>query len=800
MRGLVLAEKPSLMRAIESAYKSGGTFPFTLDFAAFHGHLMRMAMPGDYCDEWGGPWEEKYLPMVPDQFRYLPDDAASVAKIMSKIKAGKYDFLVNACDAEREGEHIFWSFYEANGLKLPVKRLWCSTTLEADLQKALHDLKDASVFQHLREAAAFRAQFDWLTGMNFSRAVSLKVRAKSNIGRVVTPTLKMVVDRELEIRNFVPQNFYEVGVTMQKGEKFPGIVLVPPELKQTRFPNERAANDAKAGLGKTGTVENVVAKRTATKAPTLYSTTELQKDANKYFKFRASKTDSIAQDLYEAGYISYPRTSCRFLPTSMVPEIPNLLKPMEAFPELTAALKLVTPAAITAATSGKDYIDDAKLTDHHALIPTVKKVDPSKLTEAQKKIYLLVAKRLLSIFLPAYTVDSTTVMVDSNGWKIKASGKAVVDPGFSILYTNEKKDVILPPLSKGDQVDITGSSIRKGQTTPPDRYTDKSLLDAMANAGKFVSSAEQRAILREAEGIGTPATRSDILEKLASDKTNLCRIEKGHYYPTDFGMALIDTIKDREITSPAITAKWEKKLRDLQDNGHPEKFKADMLEFIKAETADILEKVSANLRAYQFERLGPCPICGHDVVCGKEYYRCVNYKADKDPCTFIVKRAEVMGTKISVAEMKLMLSGKKTKEKKLKRKDGSEYVAALVIAEGKIVPAFAMENKKPKPINEENIDIKDGLCTCPCCGKGQVFLQRDYYTCTGRNSGCRFLIPKEFCKASISPKDVKDLVAGKTVGPFNFTWKNGGKGVRKLKGAPGMRDGVKTFKLEFVDP
>lgn len=146
MRGLVLAEKPSLMRAIESAYKSGGTFPFTLDFAAFHGHLMRMAMPGDYCDEWGGPWEEKYLPMVPDQFRYLPDDAASVAKIMSKIKAGKYDFLVNACDAEREGEHIFWSFYEANGLKLPVKRLWCSTTLEADLQKALHDLKDASVF------------------------------------------------------------------------------------------------------------------------------------------------------------------------------------------------------------------------------------------------------------------------------------------------------------------------------------------------------------------------------------------------------------------------------------------------------------------------------------------------------------------------------------------------------------------------------------------------------------------------------------------------------------------------------
>lgn len=798
MRGLVLAEKPSLMRAIESAYKNGGTFPFTLDFAAFHGHLMKLAMPGDYCDDWGGVWKEESLPMVPDPFRYLPDDAASVSKIMSKIKVGKYDFLVNACDAEREGEHIFWSFYETNGLKLPVKRLWCSTTLEADLQKALHDLKDASIFQHLREAAAFRAQFDWLTGMNFSRAVSLKVHVKSNIGRVVTPTLKMVVDRELEIRNFVPQNFYEVGVAMLKGEKFPGVVLVPPDLKQTRFPNEAAAKAAQAGLGKTGTVENVVAKRTVTKAPTLYSTTELQKDANKYFKFRASKTDAIAQDLYEAGYISYPRTSCRFLPTSMVPEIPNLLKPMSAFPELATALTMVTPAAIKAATSGKDYINDAKLTDHHALIPTVAKVDPAKLTDDQRKIYLLIAKRLLAIFLPAYTVDSTTVTVDSNGWKIKATGKAVVDPGFSILYTSEKKDIILPPLNKGDQVDITGSSIKKGQTIPPDRYTDKTLLEAMSNAGRFVSSAEQRAILREAEGIGTPATRSEILEKLVSEKTNLCRIEKGHYHPTDFGMALIEAIKDREIASPAITAKWEKKLRDLQDNGHPEKFKADMLEFIKTETADILAKVNVDLRTYQSEKIGVCPLCGRNVVCSPKYYRCVNYKASNDPCTFIVSRAEVLGTKISVADMKLMLNGQKTKGKKLKRKDGSEYTASLVIVDGRIAPAFAMENKSPKPINTENINIKDGICTCPCCGDGQIFLGNSCYICTNKSGGCGFTVGKHVSGADISADDIKALCAGKPTSTLHFTWKSGKKSEGQLRGyIVDMGNGHKKFQLKW---
>ncbi len=187
MRGLVLAEKPSLMRAIEAAYKNGGTYPFTLDFASFHGHLMRMAQPAEYNENWK-PWKEEDLPLIPEPFKYMPNDVDSTSKIMAKIKAGKYDFLVNACDAEREGEHIFWSFYEANQLTLPVKRLWCSTTLVGDLEKALHNLRDASVFQNLRDAAKFRSQFAWLCGMTFSRAVSLKAKKKSNIGRVVTPT------------------------------------------------------------------------------------------------------------------------------------------------------------------------------------------------------------------------------------------------------------------------------------------------------------------------------------------------------------------------------------------------------------------------------------------------------------------------------------------------------------------------------------------------------------------------------------------------------------------------------------
>lgn len=794
MRGLVLAEKPSLMRAIEAAYKGGGSFPFTLDFAAFHGHLMRMVKPEEY-DGKLKKWEVGTLPIIPDQFRYVPADPQSVNKIMTKIKNGKYDFLVNACDAEREGEHIFWSFYEANGLTLPVKRLWCSTTLGSDLEKALRNLRDASDFQHLREAAFFRAQLDWLAGMNFTRAVSIAVNKNSRIGRVKTPTLKMVVDRELEIQNFVPEPFFEIGVMMEKGAQFPGVVLVPPELKQTRFPDEATAKAAQAKLGKMGIVESITAKRATNKAPTLYSTTELQKDANKYYKFRAGETDEIAQALYEAGYISYPRTSCRFLPTSMVAEIPKLLKPLENFPELSTGLKLATPAAITKATSGKDYINDAKLTDHHAIIPTTALFDPSKLSEGQRKIYLLVAKRFLSIFLPPYVVDSTTVIVDSNGEKVKATGRTVVDKGFSILYQDKSKDVVLPPLKKGDEVAITGSAIRAGTTKPPDRYTDRTLLEAMANAGKFVSSADQRAILREAEGIGTSATRSTILKEI--EEADMCRVEKGVYYPTGFGMALIKALDGRKITSPALTAEWEKKLRDVQDNGHPEKFKAEMVAYIKAETLDIVSNVKADLSRYRFKTVGKCPLCGRDVVATKKCFMCVNYMAKSEPCTFLVYR-EARGTTLTEVDMKTMLQGRATKVKNLVSKDGRPYSAALIIQDGKVTLASSMENKKQGKVNRSNIHLKDGICKCPCCGSGQIFAGKDYYVCTRKSDGCGFSIPMITCSAPITEDHVKDLVAGKQTEPIEFTWKSGKKGLARLKGYPIKGEGEnKKFKLDF---
>lgn len=800
MKGLVLAEKPSLMRAIQSAYKSEppASFGFDLDFAAFHGHLMALAQPADYNPEWK-KWKVEDLPIIPDPFKYLPSDGESVQKILGKIRGGHYDFVVNACDAGREGELIFWSFYEANGVKLPVKRLWSSTTVESDLRKALHGLRDYSEAElvNLRSSSKFRAEFDWLAGMNFSRAVALKTGKKVNIGRVVTPTLKMVVDRENEIRNFKPETFYEIMAVMEKGgEKFPGVVMVPPDNKQTRFADKSEAEKILKAIGSTGTVKAVDSKQKAVKAPTLYSTLELQKDANKYHKWRSTKTDAVAQELYEAGYISYPRTECRFIPTSLVPEIPKLLKPLEAFPELKAGLALATPAAIANATKGKDYVDNSKLTDHHAIIPTTAVFDPSKLSDDQRKLYLLVAKRFLAIFLPPYTTAGTTALIDSNGVVLKANGRAIIDKGFSILYENKTKDVVLPPLAKGDTVNIEKPTVKAGETKPPDRYTDQTLLDAMANAGKFVSAAEQRAILKETAGLGTGATRSSILKKL--EDTGMVTIEKSHYIPTDFGMSLIETIKTRDVCSPALTAKWEERLRTLEEKGNNAEFKKAMLDYIQEETADILQNVKADLSAYDSETVGACPICGKPVVAGKKYYRCVNYKKDPTPCTFVVSRESFMGAAISIADMKAMLSGRATKEKALTTKDGRTFKIPLTIKDGRVAPAFAASGPKTGPYSKDNMKTIEGLCDCPLCGKGKVFLAKNYYLCTNRDNGCQLTVGKEICSAPISPEDVKTLVHGGETAPKKFVWKSGKSGTAKLKGNIQDGESGKLLKLQFI--
>lgn len=282
MKGLLLAEKPSVMRAIKEVYQKEQGLPYQLDFGAFHGHLMELKLPGDYDTAWDNRDDVSILPMIPANFSYKVSDKDSVDKLLQKIKSGGYDFLINACDAGREGEHIFWSFYETLGLTHPVKRLWITSVTKPAIKKGLHDLKDSNLYSGMRQAAKYRAQLDWLVGMNFTRASTIAMHRFVTVGRVQSPTLKLIVDREKEIQAFKPEPFYEVKATFSiNGQPCDFTYIVSMKPVETRMSNKADADAVVSAVQQAGS-GNVAAVKEAVKetnAPTLYSLTELQKDA-----------------------------------------------------------------------------------------------------------------------------------------------------------------------------------------------------------------------------------------------------------------------------------------------------------------------------------------------------------------------------------------------------------------------------------------------------------------------------------------------------------------------------------------
>lgn len=786
---LLLAEKPSVMRDIKEVYqKHKSDYPFELDFGAFHGHLMELAQPADYDPNWK-KWDLATLPILPQTFKYKETDPTSCKTLMGMIRAGNYDALINACDAGREGEHIFFSFYEAHGLNIPVLRFWASDTTEETIKKTLHNLVPAAQYDGLRQSAKYRAQLDWLAGINFSRGVSLKTKKKANIGRVVSPTLKIIVDREREIQHFVPKDFFEIQATFKAaGGEYTGTYLKKTDMK-SRFDKREDAEAIIKSLGKTGVVQSVQNKQKVTKAPTLYSLTELQKDASRQFGYSADKTEAIAQSLYEKHLTSYPRTESRFLPTGMVPELMDHLKPLNATP-LKSYVAKITQTRIDQVTKTKDYVDNAKITDHHAIIPTKDSCkDFNALPQDEQNLYLLICKRFLAIFMDPYVSQSTIVITDVNGNTFRSTGKVEVSKGYSVLYAAKTKDVLLPALKKGESVEVKKTDLRKGQTQPPDRFNTATLLEAMQNAGNFVSSEESRKILRETAGIGTPATRKDILVKLES--TGMCNLKKTVFYPTDFGIALIDAIGDRMICSPQMTADWEKKLKEVEDGTYPGDFSKDIREYITKETKDIIDKVSVDLSAYAYEIIGKCPKCGAPVIEGKSYYLCSQYKKS---CDFLISK-EKMGAKITKKDAAALLSGKQTAEKKLTTQAGKILNDTLILDQNfRVAPGFTARKASmitdEKPIDPSEVKDIKSLGTCPACG-GKIYEAHHFYLCTNRTSGaCTWSISKTIRSSPISPEDVKDLLAGKTTGVHTFIWASGKKGKARLK--------LNGSKLEFV--
>src|SRR4051794_40363298 len=623
---VVLAEKPSVARELAAflgasarrdGYFEGRGYQVTWAL----GHLATLKEPEDY-DPALKRWSLAALPFIPERFALKPLGDRGAGKQLAVIRRLFHaaDELICATDAGREGELIFRYILELCGCTgKPARRLWLSSLTEAAIREAFRRLRPLSDFAALYAAARCRSEADWVVGLNATRYYTVRHRAGGllwSVGRVQTPVLALIVRRDDEIRTFRPEPFWDLltgyrGVTF----KFAGERL----LKE-----EDALEVLRRVEGPPSPVVGVERNPERPPPPQLYDLTELQGDMNRRFGLSADATLKAAQAIYEAKLISYPRTDSRYLGADMKGQVPNILADLRPLkPDEIGKLDLGALAF-----TGR-IVDDRKVGDHHAIIPTGKR--PGALSPGAQKVYDAIVIRLIAAFYPVCVKEVTTVAGVSNGVPFRARGVRVLEPGWTALYPRkevEPKDdeQDLPEFRPGESGPHE-PSIRKGETTPPKPYTEGSPLGAMETAGKLVDDEQLKEALKE-RGLGTPATRAAIIETLL-ERGYIVR-EKKALAATDLGRYLVALVRDRSLKSPELTGEWEAKLREIERGRlDPRRFMGEIARY----TAEVIRSEDAD--AIDAGRLGDCPRCGRPVLEGKQTFRCTGWWGG---CTFILWR------------------------------------------------------------------------------------------------------------------------------------------------------------------
>ena len=686
---LIVAEKPSVGRDIASALgkhqrKQGALVGggWTVTWAL--GHLVELAPPDAYGDEYK-KWRMESLPILPGKFKarvnYKTRDQFAVVKNL--LQDPSVTGVVNACDAGREGELIFAYLYGLSGCKKPVRRLWISSLTPEAIRDGFSSLRDGRAMKPLEDAARSRSEADWVVGMNATRAYSVRFGRPGNVlsvGRVQTPTLKLLVEREREIENFKPEKFYTVHARfMREEQSYDGVWF---KNKQNRLPDKEAAEAvAEKVRGGTGTVRKVQKKTQAEKPPLLYDLTELQRNANAKFGFTAERTLRAAQALYEERkLITYPRTSSRYLSQDMVKTLKKRVEAAGAVPELAPfAEKLLYREKLPIS---KRIVDDSKVTDHHAIVPTNKKSSGS-LPPDEEKVYDLVARRFLAVFFPDARFENTTVVTGVREETFLSRGRVVLEAGWRALYPDgvggkkEKEPPVLPPVEEGQEWNVAKVGVKEGETKPPPRYSESALLGAMETAGKLVEDEELRQQMKES-GLGTPATRASIIERLI--KVGYLEREKKALVPTQKARSLVELLGESPLASPEMTAQWEKRLARMErGEERREKFMNDIGTFADELVSKVRhmqgEKLAAPERMGR-KPLGTCPKCGAPVKETKKAYGCSAWKGG---CDFVIWKT-VAGKRVSESQAKQLLNtGKTGKLKGFKSRAGKPFAAALAL-------------------------------------------------------------------------------------------------------------------------
>lgn len=605
MKYLVIAEKPNVSRAIakvigayrqEDGYLEGGDCVVSWCL----GHLAEYAAPEHY-DERYENWRFEDLPILPVEWKLLVHNTKKPQfNVLRKLlRSKKFDYVVNACDAGREGEAIFRRVYALAGSKLPIRRLWISSMEDAAIQQGFENLRDGAAYDNLFAASECRAKADWLIGMNGTRAFTKKYGRKQTIGRVQTPTLAMLAERQAKIQNFVKEPYYKVELSGA------GVVAVSEQMAQ-----EQDADTVQAACdGQCAVVGSIERKRVEKKPPKLYDLTTLQREANRYYGLTASQTLQALQELYEEKLVTYPRTDSQFVTEDMRKTVESLVLALDG-----------------AAADVSCVINNSKVTDHHAILPTMQgaKCNKAKLSETKQKILSLIIWKLVQAVQPPFIYEDVLVTVCCQGQNFTAKYKNVLQPGYTakpvpLVEPEKNKDASLPNnLEQGMVIPVVRAEKKQGFTSPPKVYTEDTLLSAMETAGnkEFEKDTEKK-------GLGTPATRAAILEKLVS--SGYVQRKGKQMIPTEDGVAAIRNIPDY-LKSASMTAEWENDLLRMERgeikphdfmqgiHGLIDKMLADLRQIPTVAAAPNHNKVS----------VGNCPVCGNPVHESKLSFCCAD--------------------------------------------------------------------------------------------------------------------------------------------------------------------------------
>lgn len=773
---LCIAEKPSVGKEIarilgatarRDGFYEGNGYLISWTF----GHFCTLKSPEDYSDDWRR-WSLDFLPMVPPKFQIKLIDNSGVQKQYGILKnlIDQCTEVINCGDAGIEGELIQrWVLAKALCSK-PVKRLWISSMTDEAIREGFDKLKDASAYDLLYAAGNARAIGDWLLGMNASRLYTVKYangKGVLSIGRVQTPTLALIVNRYLEIMNFIPETYWELKTNYRD---------VNFNSSQRKFKNKEEAQTLLADIkDKEFEITSVVKKNTNESPLPLFDLTALQVECNKKFNFTADDTLKHIQKLYEQKLVTYPRVDTTYLPEEMYTKIPGILKSMRPY------ANIISPLLDKPLRKSKKVFDDKKITDHHAIIPTG--VEPySGMPMPEKQVYDTIAKRFIAAFYPDCVASNTSVVGKVDVHEFTATGKIILEEGWRVIYPkkeNEDKEddvQVMPNFVVGEKGPHL-PDLQEKQTQPPKHHTEATLLRAMETAGKQVEDPELRELMKD-NGIGRPSTRANIIETLFK-RTYITR-QKKNLIPTITGIELIKTINNELLKSVELTGQWEKKLRQIEKGEYDAPlFLQEMKDMVSSLVSDVksenssritieaakeplkkeVEKTEGKLPDSAAKTTKPaavkktketaddkviCPKCKHaPVIKGKSAYGC---SAFKEGCHFKIE-FEFLGKKLSDAQLITLIKKGKTPLIKGFTID-SKKVNGSIVLDTDFKPVFKQEAATETKSRSVNTLI------CPKCKTGTMIKGKTAWGCSRFREDCRFMIPFDVIQKSSSSDEL----------------------------------------------